>query len=91
MLCLLQIAQLVESQQWPGLAIQNSIDGRGRGVVATEYFHQGDVVLDYHGKQISLEEDAAIIAEEDDRSCYLFQVIFVSIHVISFLIFFLNM
>lgn len=82
MLILLQIAQLVETQKWPGLAIQNSIGAHGRGVVATDNFLVGDILLDYHGKQISLAEDAAIMAEEDDgekdRSCYLFKVIFVS-------------
>lgn len=74
---LLQIAELVDTQRWPGLEIQNSIGSRGRGVVATDYFRKGDILLDYHGKQISLEEDAEIMANEDDnRSCYLFKVYF---------------
>lgn len=73
-MAIIQVSQLVQSQRWPGLAILNN-SLHGRALLATDVFEKGDVVLDYHGKEISMQEDDAIMEnQENSRSNYLFRV-----------------
>ena len=47
------IADYVESQDWPGLEIVHDLPGRGRGVKATCTLQPTQVVCDYHGELLS--------------------------------------
>ena len=73
-MAIVQVSQLVQSQKWPGLTIMNS-SAYGRALIATDIFEMGDILLDYHGKEISLEEDDAIMEDPSSmRSSYIFRV-----------------
>ena len=49
------VKRLTRSQNWKGLVIA-SIEGKGRGVLATRQFACGEVVCDYHGRVVSRQE-----------------------------------
>ena len=69
-----QLFDLVKSQKWPGLTVANNT-AHGRAIIATDVFEIGDILLDYHGKEISLEEDERIRSDQGTlHSDYLFRV-----------------
>ncbi|KAG2468804.1 KMT5A methyltransferase, partial [Polypterus senegalus] len=50
------IQRYVSSQKWKGLAVCDNIPGKGRGVYTSRRFQKGEVVCDYHGRNISRKE-----------------------------------
>ena len=58
-------------QQWTGLDVdENCPGGRGRGLIAPRNFSKNEILIDYHARQITKEEQEEIAASE--RSNYLF-------------------
>lgn len=58
-------------QQWGDVEVNEECPGgRGRGIVATRFFHKNNIIVDYHARVISKEEKNGIL--EDNRSNYLF-------------------
>lgn len=48
-------------KRWKGLIVQD-VPGKGPGVFTDRSFIQGEVVCDYHGRQVSREEGKEIYA-----------------------------
>ena len=73
--------ELVASQEWPELGVKekvflpykDSFRDIGRGVFALRPFLKGEIVLDYHGKILTLEEGRKI-SERDPANNYLLAV-----------------
>lgn len=61
-------------QQWTGIDVNEvCLGGRGRGIVTAKAFKRGEIIVDYHARQITREEAESIIDNEDDeRSNFLF-------------------
>ncbi len=63
------------TQEWSGVEVRESCGNRGRGVISTREFGKGDIILDYHARQIPEHEGESLLISEDDsdrRSDYIF-------------------
>ncbi|KAK2098191.1 N-lysine methyltransferase kmt5a [Saguinus oedipus] len=69
-----RIDELIESGKEEGMKI-DLIDGKGRGVIATKQFSQGDFVVEYHGDLIEITDAKrreALYAQDPSTGCYMY-------------------
>jgi hypothetical protein len=63
------------AQEWHGVEVKEKCDDRGRGVIAMRPFLKGEIIVDYHAREISrIEMETIMDASDDDdrRSDYIF-------------------
>ena len=53
------------TQEWPGVEVQEQCGNRGRGVVATRKFQEGQIILDFHGHRIPVKDGGQLMASGD--------------------------
>ena len=73
-----KISQLIESQNWDGLAVAQELPGgKGRGLIAAKHFARGEVICDYHGIQMDNTEGnqylESLSEEEIWKECYFYK------------------
>ncbi|XP_036029769.1 N-lysine methyltransferase KMT5A-like [Onychomys torridus] len=69
-----KIDELIESGKEEGMKI-DLIDGKGRGVIATKQFSQGDFIVEYHGDLIDItdaKKREAWYAQDPSTGCYMY-------------------
>ncbi len=70
-----ELLERCATQEWPGVDVREFCENQGRGVIATQPFQKGEVIIDYHGKKIKKEVGQEIMNstdENDRRSDYVF-------------------
>lgn len=66
------VMKMVNTQRWKGLIVQD-VPGKGRGVFTKRSFKHGEVVCDYHGRQVSRKEGMKVCSSTADvRPGYMF-------------------
>ncbi|KAK2098204.1 N-lysine methyltransferase kmt5a [Saguinus oedipus] len=69
-----RIDELIESGKEEGMKI-NLIDGKGRSVIATKQFSQGDFVVEYRGDLIEItdaKKREVLYAQDPSTGCYMY-------------------
>ncbi|KAK7795521.1 hypothetical protein U0070_022952 [Myodes glareolus] len=69
-----KIDELIESGKEEGLKVE-LIDGKGRGLIATKQFSQGDFVVEYHGDLLGItdaKKREALYAQDPSIGCYMY-------------------
>lgn len=67
-----KIQKYIRNQKWSGLLVKN-FEGKGRGVMTTRDFKEGEIVCDYHGKVVSGKEGQDIHSKtSSEQTGYMF-------------------